>query len=70
MAMTGAERALIASQQHKDRGSSLQKSHPPGRYITDFHCHEIKLVIEVDRGTHNARLEYGENRDGYPVAGR
>ena len=33
----------------------IRRQHPIGPFITDFYCHELKLVIEVDGGIHLAQ---------------
>lgn len=45
-------------------GYKFRRQHPIAKYITDFYCHQVKLVIEVDGGIHGTRdaLEYDENR--------
>ncbi len=49
--MTRAERRLwfdyLASCEHK-----FYKQRPIGRYIVDFYCAKLKLVIEVDGDSH------------------
>jgi very-short-patch-repair endonuclease len=45
-------------------GAKFRRQVPIGRYIADFYCAELKLVIEVD-GTHHqmpGMLEYDEAR--------
>jgi very-short-patch-repair endonuclease len=37
----------------------FRRQHPISRFIVDFYCHEIRLVIEVDGGYH-ARAEQRE----------
>ena len=34
-------------------GLKFRRQHPLDKYIADFYCHEIKLVIEVDGSVHN-----------------
>jgi predicted helicase/very-short-patch-repair endonuclease len=36
-------------------GYKFRRQHPIGRYIADFYCHELKLIIEVDGGIHNKK---------------
>lgn len=33
-------------------GYKFRRQHPIGRYVADFYCDELKLVIEVDGGIH------------------
>lgn len=30
----------------------IRRQHPVWKYIADFYCHELKLVIEIDGGVH------------------
>lgn len=34
-----------------------------GRYIVDFLCLELRLIIEVDGGRHAEQVEYDQRRD-------
>jgi very-short-patch-repair endonuclease len=36
---------------------------PIDNYIVDFYCHELKLVIEVDGGSHYENEEYDRQRE-------
>ena len=36
-----------------------------GNYIVDFYCPQLKLVIEIDGGSHDNKLEYDLKRDEY-----
>jgi len=36
-----------------------------GKYIVDFYCPAIGLVIEVDGNSHDAKYEYDSERDKY-----
>ena len=36
----------------KPLGYKFRRQHPLGIYISDFYCHPLKLVIEVDGGVH------------------
>ncbi|MEN2281302.1 endonuclease domain-containing protein [Algoriphagus sp. SE2] len=53
--MTPAEKVLW----EKLRGKSLHKykfrrQHPISRFIVDFYCHELRLVVEVDGAIHDS----------------
>lgn len=43
----------------------FRSQHPIDRFIADFYCHPLKLVIEVDGGIHKSReqKEYDFNRE-------
>ncbi len=40
----------------------FRRQRPIGKYIVDFVCYEIRLIIEIDGGQHNWRMHYDENR--------
>jgi very-short-patch-repair endonuclease len=44
-------------------GYKFLKQKPIGRFITDFYCSEILLVIEIDGGSHEGRKNHDEGRD-------
>lgn len=33
-------------------GLKIRRQHPIGKYIADFYCHELLLVIEIDGSIH------------------
>lgn len=43
----------------------FRPQHPIDRFIADFYCHPLKMVIEVDGGIHKSRdqKEYDINRE-------
>jgi len=43
-------RALKGGQFH---GHKFRKQHPIGPYVLDFYCHELRLAVEVDGGSHS-----------------
>ena len=44
----------------------FKRQHPVSQYITDFYCHKLKLVIEIDGGIHlSAEKNNDELRDGF-----
>jgi very-short-patch-repair endonuclease len=49
----------------KLNGLKFRRQHPIHRYIADFYCHEIKLIIEVDGGIHRTpeNIAYDKLRD-------
>jgi len=48
-------------------GYKFRRQHPIDKYIADFYCNELRLVIEVDGSVHNEdyQREYDKNRDGF-----
>ena len=64
--MTEAEKVLWSRLRRRQiDGLRLRKQYPFGRYIADFCCHELKLIIELDGEYHDARKEYDRNRDEF-----
>jgi len=52
--MTEAEKMLWEALRLKRlSGYKFRRQHPIGKFIVDFYCHEVKLVIELDGGYHN-----------------
>jgi len=51
-------------------GLKFRRQHPIDRFIADFYCHELKLVIEIDGIIHDSEYqkEYDANRDDYITA--
>jgi very-short-patch-repair endonuclease len=43
-------------------GLHFRRQHPIERYIADFYCHEVKLVIEIDGEIHNQQEDYDDGR--------
>jgi very-short-patch-repair endonuclease len=50
-------------------GLKFKRQYPIGRYIADFYCRELKLIIEIDGDIHDRQKEYDKNRDEYLSAG-
>ena len=68
--LTPAEELLWSRIGNKQlNGLRFRSPHPIGRYIADFYCHELKLIVEVDGDIHDSRQEYDENRDAFLAAG-
>lgn len=51
-------------------GFKFRRQHQFGDYITDFYCHEARLVIECDGSVHqsNEQWHHDQNRDAYMIA--
>ncbi|HEY9867286.1 MAG TPA: DUF559 domain-containing protein, partial [Candidatus Obscuribacterales bacterium] len=43
-------------------GLKFRCQHPVGKFILDFYCPSVKLVIEVDGGIHDQQQEYDQAR--------
>ena len=66
--MTPAEVALW--ERLRDRqllGLKFRRQTPINRYIADFCCPELRLVVELDGAVHeaDAQVEHDRNRDSY-----
>ena len=44
-------------------GLKFRRQEPIGRYIVDFVCYEVNLVIELDGASHATQLEDDRRRD-------
>jgi very-short-patch-repair endonuclease len=52
--MTDAEKELWKLlSNNKFMGLRFRAQHPINKFIVDFYCHSIKLVIEIDGGIHH-----------------
>jgi very-short-patch-repair endonuclease len=61
--MTAAEAHLWEALKRKQvAGLRFRSQHPIGRFILDFYCPAIKLVIEVDGEIHDAQADYDRAR--------
>ena len=51
-------------------GFKFRRQHQFGDYVTDFYCHEAKLVIECDGSVHNRNeaWQHDRKRDAYMIA--
>lgn len=62
MAMTDAEQLLWAELSSNKLGLRFKPQHPIDRFIADFYCHKLLLVIEVDGSIHDLQEEYDLER--------
>ena len=55
------------TQVHKKKfhGIDFNRQYIIGNYIADFFARSISLVVEIDGGSHNERLDYDKQRDLY-----
>lgn len=63
--MTPAEKIVWDKLRDKRLGGfKFRRQHPIWRFIADFYCHEVKIVVEIDGGIHQDRLmkEYDASR--------
>jgi len=63
--MTAAEKILWERVCKNQLGVRIRRQHPIWKFIADFYCHEVKLVIEIDGGIHlhSVNKEYDISRD-------
>jgi very-short-patch-repair endonuclease len=47
----------------RSRYFHFRRQHRIGRYIVDFYCAEVRLVIEVDGGVHEMQRDWDQRRD-------
>lgn len=51
---TLAEKILWQALRRRNlKGHKFRRQHPIGKYIADFYCHSVKLVVEVDGSVHD-----------------
>jgi very-short-patch-repair endonuclease len=61
--MTAAEQKLwVALKNRQLNGLRFRSQHPLGRFIADFYCAQVRLVVEVDGPVHNKQAEYDKAR--------
>ncbi|SDG96591.1 Very-short-patch-repair endonuclease [Dyadobacter soli] len=61
---TEAEKVLWEKLSNKQLGVKFRRQHPLYRFVVDFYCHELRLVVEVDGSVHDSseQTEYDEFR--------
>ena len=62
---TPAERLLWEQlRNHRLNGLKFRRQHHVGRYVVDFYCAELWLVVELEGGVHNTKdqKEYDKHR--------
>ncbi len=64
--MTEAEKIVWERLCNKQLGVRIRRQHPIYKYIADYYCHELKLVIEIDGGIHFSK-ENKENDIGRDI---
>jgi very-short-patch-repair endonuclease len=61
--MTATERKLWAALKNRQlNGLRFRSQHPLGRFIADFYCAQVRLVVEVDGLVHDKQAEYDKAR--------
>ena len=63
--MTATEKIIWDKVCKNQLGVRIRRQHPIWKFIADFYCHEVKLVIEIDGGIHlrSENKEYDISRD-------
>ncbi len=63
--MSVTEQMIWERVSKKQLGVRIRRQHPIWKFIADFYCHEVKLVIEIDGGIHGSpeNKEYDISRD-------
>ena len=63
--MTATEKIIWDRVCKNQLGVRIRRQHPVWKFIADFYCHEVKLVIEIDGGIHlhSENKEYDISRD-------
>lgn len=63
---TPAEEALWQSLRNKQFCKlKFRRQHPLYKYIIDFYCPKLKLIIEIDGPIHQFQLSYDQVRDNF-----
>lgn len=62
---TKAEELLWERLRANQTGYKFRRQHPLLKYVVDFYCHALKLVIEVDGSIHREPINHleDENKD-------
>ena len=64
--MTPAKQALWeALRGSRLKGLRFRRQHLVGKFVLDFYCSRYKLVVELDGGVHDARVEQDAARTAY-----
>ena len=64
-AATKAEKILWEYLRNRNLdGLKFRRQHPIGKFIADFYCHEMKLVVELDGAVHDGKMnvQYDDSR--------
>jgi very-short-patch-repair endonuclease len=63
--MTATEKIIWERVCKNQLGARIRRQHPIWKFIADFYCHEVKLVIEIDGAIHlsSENKEYDISRD-------
>ena len=56
---------FLALKAKKMNGHQFNRQFPIGNYIVDFICRKLKLIIEIDGGSHLTKSESDHERQDY-----
>ena len=59
--LTTAEQILWEELRGKQVGVKFRRQHPILKYIVDFYCYQLKIVIEVDGDSHDGHIRQLED---------
>ena len=62
---TVAEKILWQEVRGKKLGYKFRRQFGIGKYIVDFYCYELRLVIEIDGPVHEHQKEYDKRRENW-----
>jgi len=62
---TKAEQVLWKELQDKKLGIKFRRQFQIDKYIVDFYCHKLKLIIELDGPIHQYQTQYDKQRQIY-----
>jgi very-short-patch-repair endonuclease len=66
--LTPKERVLWEHvRDHRMQGLGFRRQQIIDRFIVDFYCHAVGLVVEVDGSSHREQAEYDRERDTVPA---
>ncbi len=60
---TFAEKILWSRLRSNQLGYHFRRQHPLSKYVVDFYCHTLKLVIEVDGSIHSDPIVVIEDKN-------
>jgi very-short-patch-repair endonuclease len=69
--LTTAESKVWNHVRNHQRGPKIRRQHPIDRFIADFYCPQVKLIIEIDGDSHSNpdQASYDLERTSYLQAG-
>ena len=61
---TPAEQLLWQNIRNRNmKGLKFRRQHAIGRFVVDYYCHELKLIIEIDGDIHKQKVSRDEYRE-------